>query len=385
MCTDYDNSIGGYQNLYHIFVCGVQKSPQHGVTNKRIYSFMRTLETSSRFAVDLAYQLRAPRSRRRIDVLISLLRNVIRTTSSVLRLVHKRPSFRRGEVNRVLLCTSGPYYYLAPLVAIGRLTRLPVVIDFRDPLFLPGADAHSGAARSSVFSRFVRKHYQRFLILESSLTIVTTADIKRELLGYYPTVSEDAIQVVPNGYDDQIPFEEPEPSTTPGLTFGIVGKFAYYRPDDFVSLVAWCQQYSEIKKVDIKVNIYGDNVPSGCKKWGKRVVVSHFDAGPMSTVLKKVHSCSALIINGRDYIVNAKAYEYLRLGRPVLGIYRRPTTTSRFMQEFPGYRMIRDYDSFHRACDELLGGQLVELGVTNVTRFSRTESNKILLSAIMAL
>jgi glycosyltransferase involved in cell wall biosynthesis len=98
-----------------------------------------------------------------------------------------------------VILSSGPPWssHLAALI-VAKLTRLPLVTDYRDPWI--GSLVKPPAVTTS-WSDHVERAMERTVVRTSALTVCTTEGLRREMLKRYPGLDHDKVVAIPNGYD----------------------------------------------------------------------------------------------------------------------------------------------------------------------------------------
>ena len=109
---------------------------------------------------------------------------------------------------RVLYATAPPWTDLLVGLGLSRLTRLPLVVDFRDPWATNFAPWGYGRWRRSLDA-----HMERLVVNEAARVISTTCGITETLAHLYPKVPRERFVTIFNGYDpEDIP---PRPAVRP--------------------------------------------------------------------------------------------------------------------------------------------------------------------------
>jgi hypothetical protein len=234
---------------------------------------------------------------------------------------------------------------------LHRRSGLPWVADFRDPM------AQDGYPSDPVTHR-------RFLEIEAevvgkaALSLFTTPGAARTYRGRYPDRAH-RVRVLENGYDEESfsgpisPASPPEPLDPGGVTLlhsGIVYPSERDPGALFIALEAMKRQGSLMPgsfRIRFRAPVHDDLLRSLAEKHGVEAFIETRPAIPYREALAEMLRADALLVmqaaNCNEQIP-AKIYEYLRAGRPLLGLTDPAGDTAGVLRE-AGIQAIAALDS----------------------------------------
>ena len=214
---------------------------------------------------------------------------------------------------------------LLAAVALQRLTKLPLVIDLRDPLVYEHWPVDP-------LSRRVYAWLEHKAVFAACKVVVTTQGARRLYLQRYPQVPPERFCVIANGVDDDAAQPRAHAmSTQPDECITLVHSGLMEVPDRdpsaFFRALAQMRDRAEIQSTGIQIVLratgrddeyrrqiaalaLGDFVTVGSR-------VSHDEA------LEEMRSASGLLLfqgQACNRQIPAKAYEYLACRRPIIGL-----------------------------------------------------------------
>jgi glycosyltransferase involved in cell wall biosynthesis len=243
----------------------------------------------------------------------------------------------RTEKPDVLLSTSPPVTAHCIGLAVKRRTKLPWVVELRDPWNL---DAPPGR----LLPRFER-WLERQTLAAADRIVVTTEGYARDLslrLG----INGGRIAVVANGYDEESFARLPQPPALPS-SFRIVhaGECAPPErdPAPFLRAFRLCLDRGELP-ADSEVLFLGVAPTTALAEETSRLRlqdnVRSLPRVPHDLALKAMVEASVLLVlqnwDGYRHSVPAKVYEYLRSRACILAVTPPGTATSEVLSGFPG-------------------------------------------------
>lgn len=214
----------------------------------------------------------------------------------------------------------------AHLVAslVHRLTGLPWIADFRDPMAQDGYPADPATWRA--FQRI-----EQTAVTKAAYTVFTTPGAAREYARRYPAAA-DTIGVIENGYDEHsfagLPgYGEPlNPGKVTLLHSGVVYPSERDPTQLFEALGALAREapaVSERLRLRFRASSHDELLRDLARRNGVEALIECLPALPYREALAEMMRAEALVVlqasNCNDQIP-AKIYEYLRSGRPVVGL-----------------------------------------------------------------
>ena len=210
---------------------------------------------------------------------------------------------------------------------LHRLTGLPLVVDFRDPMT---EDEYVGARLTWTLYRWI----ERQCITRCVRAVFTTQGARGDYLRRYPHLGEEKFVLIPNGYseEDFVIAEamkvEPKTERPPLLLLHSGALYPSERdPRALFAALGNLLRASSIKRGDVKLVLRGTGFDGYHRKLiaehGVESVVSLEPSLPYHEALAEVIHADALLViqaSSCNRQVPAKVYEYLRSRRPILAL-----------------------------------------------------------------
>jgi glycosyltransferase involved in cell wall biosynthesis len=245
---------------------------------------------------------------------------------------------------RALFSTSP--HATAHLIAgsLATTLRLPWVADFRDPWIEDGLYPRPGTVRHRVESVL-----EAFVIHRATRITVTTEEFRRDLLRRYPGLSSERVLALYNGYDEP-DFRHLRPPARPPqfeiLHTGLVTP-EYRDPFPLLRAVKRCVERGDLDPGHTRLTFLGggDYLSSpafraGVTALGLGPIVDIADRLPYGAGLQRMTEAAVLLLlqasDDTRALIPAKAFEYLRVGRPVLALTLRGATADLIDQAAAG-------------------------------------------------
>ena len=240
---------------------------------------------------------------------------------------------RSADVN-VLYSTSPPPTTHLIAASIKALTGLPWVADFRDPWIEEGLHPRPGTIRY----RFEKK-LERFVVHGVDRLIVTTSYLRREFLSRYPELRKEKVHVNCNGYDEA-DFQELEYSKQNShfeiIHAGLVTP-EFRDPFPLLKAVSSLIADGELQYDETRVRFLGGGSYLLSERFKKDVerlrlegVVRVDGRVPHQEALQSLGRAAVLLLlqasDDTRSLIPAKAFEYLRIGRPILALTLKGAT-----------------------------------------------------------
>jgi len=229
---------------------------------------------------------------------------------------------------RVLYSTSPPPTTHLIAVGLKALTGLPWVADFRDPWVEEGFYPLPGTLRYRV-ETILEQH----VIRRADRVTVTTPYLQREFISRYPQLTPDTVQVIYNGYDE-MDFQHVQ---SPGrsaqfeiLHAGLVTP-EFRDPRPLLQAVTSLIADGSLPRHEVRITFLGGDTYVHSQDFG--ALVKQFGLEDAVSVCGRVSHREALQRQGQAAVllllqasddtrslIPAKAFEYLRIGRPILAL-----------------------------------------------------------------
>ncbi len=251
-----------------------------------------------------------------------------------------------------------PPFSIAPLICgLARSSGTPLVLDFRDAW-----------SQWSITPRTTWIHYQLQLRAERSclnsaqrITGVTQ-QLLNDLMAVHPSIDVEKFCVVPNGFDTSLAAFQPERKSLPNepFTIGYVGRFYFHptsreavlspwwkrpmhrwmhyvpRREDWLYRSPWfflqCVHHlvteQPERRLQLRIRFVGEPeawLKDQIASLGLEDVVELLGRLPHEACLKFQSESDALlltsvkVLDGRDFCIAGKTFEYFSTGRPIIG------------------------------------------------------------------
>jgi len=258
----------------------------------------------------------------------------------------------RRERIRVLYSTSPVATSHLVASVLKSLTGVPWIADFRDPWTEPELARNP---RAPLFR--LETLLERRVLRYADRLIFTTARLRDEMVARHAGVNPEKAVVIPNGYDEAdfsvastgVPDSSPIRITHTGLV-----DESYRSPKGFLEALAGLLKSGHIPEQQIHVEFLGGGgyvespaFNSLVESLGlEKTVTVHGHVGYAECLERQSRSHILLLLQcGMDTrsLIPAKAFEYLRIGRPIFAL-TPPSATSELFERTGGAR-VADPDS----------------------------------------
>jgi glycosyltransferase involved in cell wall biosynthesis len=253
----------------------------------------------------------------------------------------------------------------AHLVAwtLQRLTGLPWVADFRDIMTTADHPREPGLRRSHAW-------IERATIRRAARVIHTTPSAQRLYIDRYATLSAATCQVIRNGYDEEDFTDLTDTRGTDRIAsepLRLIHAGLIYDeerdPRPFFRALARLRREGIVKPATLRVDLRGagseDYFAGLIRDLGIGDIVRLLPRIAYREALRECSEASALLIlqgPSCDGQIPAKAYEYLRLGKPVLALTTASGDTARLLEDCGGATVLdlMDEDVLHKGLPSFL-------------------------------
>jgi len=238
----------------------------------------------------------------------------------------------------VIYSTGKPWTAHLVGLVLKKMTRRPLVTDFRDP-WMTNPFREEGSALKNRLEAFLEKK----VIEGSDVVITNTIALREEFIKRFPLQSPDKFVALLNGYDpDDFPIASVK-GKGPADPFVLAHTgFLYGRrdPRNFLEALALFLKSARIDREKIRVVFVGSvELPYDLNRYlnscGLERVVILVPHLPYQESLQYLINASALLLlqPGTETQVPSKLFEYVALGKPILAISPRQGATSTLVAE----------------------------------------------------
>jgi glycosyltransferase involved in cell wall biosynthesis len=238
----------------------------------------------------------------------------------------------------VLYSTSPPATAHLIAGALKRLTGLPWVVDFRDPWIEEGFFPIRGTLRYRVES-----FLERLVVHSADRLIFTTPYLRKDFLSRYPNLSPDKAAVIYNGYDEadfQHLDDQAQNERFEIIHAGLVTP-EFRSPIPMLKVIASLVAEGNLLPEKIRITFLGGGPYLVSKRFTKTIndlrlngAVEVADRVSHHQALQRLRKAAVLLLlqasDDTRFLIPAKAFEYLRIGRPVLALTLEGATADLF-------------------------------------------------------
>lgn len=274
---------------------------------------------------------------------------------------------------------------------LARLSGLPWVADFRDPMVSPAHPAHK-------LQRAVWQWLEARTLRHASACVFTTSRAASAYSQRYPAAAGKCL-VIENGYDEgAFTGVEPDRCGTPANTLLLLHSGLIYpkdrNPSTFFEAVKGLIDAGKLDRSRLCIRFraphHDDEVNAYAVQHGLADVVEVAPPVPYRQAIAEMMGADLLLVFQGSYFntqIPAKIYEYLRAQRPVLAVLDPTGDTSAQLHKFEGvfFGDIADEADIANALAQFLDGialgssaAALAVNLDRVKQYSRMEQAKIL-------
>ncbi len=231
-----------------------------------------------------------------------------------------------------IYATGGPWSGILAATLVHKLTKLPLILDFRDPW---ASNPNLGVEASSI--RRTHARCESYCIRSASRIITNTEELRRDFVTRYPDIDPSRFVCITNGFEELPALDPPQ-----GDRFRLVHAGALYlsrNPQHFLQALSEAVHENLISKDRLLVQFVGGvpredpNIAALLDQLGP--VVEIFPRLPHSEALELQKNASALLLfqAGFPLQVPRKLFEYLSLRRPIMAVTEAGSATARILQD----------------------------------------------------
>jgi glycosyltransferase involved in cell wall biosynthesis len=263
-------------------------------------------------------------------------------------------SYLKTHKVAAIMVTAPPFGTLPLAVETSNKHKLPLIVDMRDPWTMWNARPYTN------YLNFIRRKRKERMIFEQATKIIATSKVTLEdFKALHPSIDSSKFEYIPNGFEYDIPFKKIVTHPKKKIIVGYVGSF-YYAPKSrdliftkwwkkkghqklqyvprkedwlyrspyflFKTLAQLFLKYPEFEQ-RIELQFAGKKegwFQSMVEKFGLELQVKHLGWMTQAESLKFQESCdyllitSAKVIDGKDYSIAGKTFEYFKMQKPIL-------------------------------------------------------------------
>lgn len=297
----------------------------------------------------------------------------------------------------LVIFSAGPFFYLSISTIIRERYSIPYIIDFRDT-FLNTKGFYERHAKFAL-RRFVRYllfcffDVNKSAILRADSIITVTESEKKVLIRHYGKSIADKIEVVRNGFDDNL-LDSIETIEKPidiknGYKIGVFGKFAYYNADyahTFINTVISLSNLypATVYLVGKKEDEFNEYIQNGHKN------VSLVQTGYLSYTegLQILSNCQILVLNNRSSNSHGtKIFDYIALNKPIIAFIHPDSEIADLLRPFNNAFIVTNENECRKAIENILQKKLncldEHIDLYNYSRLSQTRIYEHLIHSVI--
>lgn len=213
---------------------------------------------------------------------------------------------------------------------LKRWTGLPWVADFRDPWIEEGIHPRPGSFRERI-----ERPLERWVLRSADRIVATTPRLRAEILGRHPNLPPDRVRVIYNGYDEEDFGVVPTTPNSPRERFEILHAGLvtpdFRDPFPLLRTVAALVEEGSLPRDRTRVTLLGGGPYLESKSFRTELESLRMDdvievAGRVAhaEALRRLGESAVLLLlqasEDTRSLIPAKAFEYLRTGRPILAL-----------------------------------------------------------------
>lgn len=233
-----------------------------------------------------------------------------------------------------IYATGGPWSCLFAAALLHKITKIPLVLDFRDPWV-----SNPNMIGKSALSRYIENKMESMCVNSSRIVVANTEELRLNFIMRYANLDPGRFVTITNGFEDM-----PRETDSTAEQFTLVHAGALYQsrnPLNFLKAVVEIVRDGVIPAKTFRVQLVGGvsiDDPAVESELRTKIIrdvleiiprVSHEDA----IQYQKRASALLLVQTGFPLQVPRKLYEYISLARPILAIAEHDSATARMVNE----------------------------------------------------
>ncbi len=237
-----------------------------------------------------------------------------------------------------LWATAGPVSSFAVVERISRKTGLPYVLDFRDPWTITANDFEDRRPGWAVAAD--RRAMHGYLTQAQSVVFLYETVAQCYWEAYPGALDPSRVHLIPNGFEGAI--DASEPAQNDKCTIVYTGTLSSYRYDTLVEALAELKVSDPGRAAQLRLLVMGESAAALAREVSSRGLTELIEtrgAGSRSDVAGVRRTADALLILGRpssmkghELLVGAKLFDYLKSGKPILGVLPHDETRRTLQQ-----------------------------------------------------
>lgn len=252
---------------------------------------------------------------------------------------------------RVIWATAPPVSSLCVAQRASRITGVPYVLDFRDPLTFVPNDFETRRLTWAIH----RDRRRMFRLLQGAQAVVFRHAMDAECFWRaYPTSMQSRnVHLIPNGYDGEIKPCVPPVGDKCTVVYSGTLTGAPYRYDTLLESLELLKEIAPVLSKRLRLLFIGEGaelLKDQCQTFGISDMVEGTGPLPQAQISRLCREAHAFLVlglvptvRGYELLVASKLFSYFQGGKPIIGVLPRDET-NRFLKRV-GVTTIADVDS----------------------------------------
>ncbi|MDA3807454.1 MAG: glycosyltransferase [Thiomicrorhabdus sp.] len=242
---------------------------------------------------------------------------------------------QRGEAD-IIWATGSPWSGLVAGALLKKMTRKPLVLDFRDPWV-----SNPNFLRRSVMVKFIDRVLEKFVVKNADLIIANTEELQEDFQQRYRSLPNLKVTSITNGFEEYLP--SVRQSSNEPLTITHTGALYFSRnPVELLEAVSNLLAAGVIKPSDLRLQFVGGididdpRIEHLLGQPDMQTVVVILPRVSYDEVQQYVCQSDVLLMIQPDFPLQVprKLYEYMAAGKPMLCLSETEGATAGMMSRF---------------------------------------------------
>ena len=305
---------------------------------RKMFSFRATVLASKNSHATFSSNSIKPTIYQRFkDIIIDLLATPDRHAGWIfdcLRRVKIEINKRRPDI---IYTTGGPWSSLISGVLLKIISRVPVILDFRDPWI-----SNPVEKQRSPLTRSINKHLEKFVVQYADGIVANTEGLRNDFISRYPRLNPNQIITITNGFEEYLPISD----TTEKHPFTIVYTGSLYstrNPLQLIKAINGLINNRLIHPSDLKLKIVGGEIDITNNEIAEMLslkplqkIIEIIPRVPYKLVPDFLRNADILLLIQPDFPLQIprKVYEYISARKPILCISERDSSTGALIRDY---------------------------------------------------
>jgi glycosyltransferase involved in cell wall biosynthesis len=249
----------------------------------------------------------------------------------------------------VIYVSCSPFSGALVGVLLKKLTKRPLVLDFRDP-FVTGVASHF---TTSKVRKWILAWFERKFVQNTDLLLVTSEETRAEYVKAYPAIADKAFTIY-NGFDPVVPLSQ---RTEKFEKFSVIytGQFYRFGPnhqvytDEYFKALAYLKARREISAETFQFLFFGDEhdyIEKTAVAHGVADLVVSRSRVPYQEVLQSISRSHLMLLRIVKLMISTKLFEGIPLNVPFLATIPHGEVEEIIRQYSPGSYVITEDGSY---------------------------------------